>query len=94
MLMNTDYSRINHHRFHISIFDQCIENHLLSPPLSDQRLKRLWTLPHLPYSSGKQHHLPPFLPIQTTPSTNFLLSGTECPTHPFSPRKTLKIRFY
>ena len=50
MLVSANNSCINHHPFHIGIFDQCVENHLPNLIawilLSDQCLKRLWTLLH------------------------------------------------
>jgi hypothetical protein len=59
---------INHHPCHIPILRQRVENHLPNS-LSAQRLKRLWILPYLPYSRGRERQRPPLRPTQITPST-------------------------
>ncbi len=53
-------------------------------PLSAQRLKRLSTLYHFPYSLGRERSRPPPLcPTQSTPSTNH-----RAPCRPRKPRQT------
>jgi hypothetical protein len=96
MLVSADYSRINHHSFRVGIFDKCIENHLQKSHCLNLIVRpALETLVDATPFSIFFRQTAPSSAVFAYPNNRFYeFSIVGRPTHPFSPRKALEIRFH
>ena len=91
MLMDPDQRRIDEDIFEVRILRRCLKSRSHTP-FCAHRQKRVYTVYHLPNSSGRSRHGAPVRATHNTPSTNKRLSSPLRPGSPILPGNSGAIR--